>query len=298
MNISTIDIGSNTSLLLIAQINKKAGVKKIKVLEDKIFFTRLAEKLSQTKLISSKALARQQQFFKTARRLLNKHKVKKVICAGTAAVRSAKNTHKLKALAKEQGFLLKTLSAKQEGRLSRLGALLDLPQPSTQSVVLDIGGASTEISTSQKSLSLPIGSVRLTEQFLPSDPPTAQEILKLKTYIKQCLQKNWPAAFCHNFKYLVAVAGTPTTLTALEKKQTDIKKIHGQKLNKVQVNKWLKFLLKSSLEQRKALKEMPVYRADVLPAGLLVLKEIMDHFRFTKCVVSTTGLRYGLLLSL
>ncbi len=293
-----MDIGSNTSLLLIAQIVKNRS-KPPKILEDQIFFTRLAEGFSSKKTlagpeITDEALKRQEFFFQKSRKLVYQYSVEKIKCVATEAGRKAMNAKKLFSLAEKYGFSLKIISAEEEAKVSRKGALFQMSfPPEEEVVVLDIGGASTEISTAHQVFSLPIGSVNLMEKFLHTDPPKEKEILFLMEAIQREIQ-SIPFSFSKNMT-LVATAGTPTTLATLIQGTDKLKGLHGKKLSAEQVQKWWEYLFRLSLEKRKTLKGMPLYRADVLPAGLGILKQIMNQFQWRECVVSITGLRYGLL---
>ena len=297
--VAIADIGSNTSLLLIASLSK---AQKVKVLEDRLFYTRLAEGFAQAgeqKYIKTTALKRQAHFFETAQKLIRPYLPSIAIkCVATAASRQARNKDQLISLGKQYGFQVEVISAKKEAQLSRVGALFKLPLDPKQAVVLDIGGASTEISSERNYFSLPIGSVNLTEGFLSHNPPTPLEIHKMEKYMKQEVQKI-PFSFAKENKVLVATAGTPTTLANLQNPSDRLKngfpEGHGTKLSLQQVEKWSKHLLLLPFEERKKLKGMPIYRADVLPAGVYLLKYIMHFFHYQQCIVSVTGLRYGLL---
>ena len=103
-----------------------------------------------------------------------------------------------------------------------------------------------------------------------------------------------PFCFAKN-STLVATAGTPTTLAALKNETDKLNDLHGEKLSREQVCLWWEHLFNLSCEKRKNLKGMPIYRADVMPAGLSILKQLMYQFQWNECIVSITGLRYGLL---
>ena len=297
MNIAVMDIGSNTSLLLIARVFSNGGAPK--VLKDEVFYTRLAEGFSIQKksppLITASALKRQTLFFEKSRRLLDKYSVEQIKCVATSACRRAGNAHQVVETGKQYGFSIKIISGKEEARLSRKGILFGLKTKHSSSLVtLDIGGASTELSApGGLDLSLPIGSVSLTEEFLHQDPPSQKQILLLTKKIKSLLKD---ICFVNNF-VLIAGAGTPLTLACLERSTDNIEDLHGMRLSYKQVLYWWEYLLRLSLEKRKNLKGMPFYRADVLPAGLSILKQIMEHFNKKECTVSVTGLRQGLLYS-
>ena len=292
MIVAAIDIGSNTSLLLIARLSDRPG-QTPDILEDQLFFTRLAEGFSKEKKIQNSALERQEAFFKKAQRILERYSVKRVKCVATAAAREAQNSHQLIAIGKQYGFSIDIISDEEEARISRKGALFQLPVSDKSVVVLDIGGASTEISKAQQFFSLPIGSVNLTERFLHSDPPKKEEIFSLIKKIKSEI-KLIPFPLSKELT-LVATAGTPTTLAALKNKKEKLDELHGEKLSVEQVHLWWEYLFNLSVEKRKNLKGMPFYRADVMPAGLSILKQVMHQFQWNECIVSITGLRYGLL---
>ena len=287
-----MDIGSNTSLLLIARLSTKPGATP-DILEDQIFFTRLAEGLSKDGEIGINSLERQCTFFKKARKIIDQYSVKKVKCVATAAARKAKNAYKLLSDAEKYGFSIDIISAKEEAKISRTGALFGLSVSPSSSVVLDIGGASSEISTSSEFFSLPIGSVSLTEKFIHKDPPEEKEISLLMDTIQKEMNLI-PFSFSKD-STLIATAGTPTTLAALKNRTNKLNNLHGEKLNVEQVCLWWEYLFNLSFEKRKNLKGMPVYRADVMPAGLSILKQLMCQFQWNECIVSITGLRYGLL---
>ena len=292
MIVAAIDIGSNTSLLLIARLSAKSGTIK-DILEDQVFFTRLAEGLHDKGEIRKDSLKRQCTFFEKARKIINQYSVKKVKCVATAAARKAKNAQNLLYYGKKYGFSIDIISEKKEAQTSRKGALFKLPVNPDSSVVLDIGGASSEISTAQEFFSLPIGSVNLTEAFIHKNPPEKKEISLLINKIQKEINLI-PFCFTKN-STLVATAGTPTTLAALKNKTDKLDDLHGQKINLEQVCVWQKYLFTLPNEKRKNLKGMPFYRADVMPAGLSILKQLMYHFQWNECTVSITGLRYGLL---
>ena len=292
MIVAAIDIGSNTSLLLIARLSEDLRTPP-SILEDQLSFTRLAEGFSKKKEISADSLQRQRSFFEKASRLIDQYSVKKIKCVATAAARKAENAHQLLSCGKQYGFSIDIISAEEEAKLSRKGALFQLSVNPDSSVVLDIGGASSEISTAGEFFSLPIGSVSLTEKFIHTDPPEEKEISLLMNEVQKEIN-SIPFSLSKK-STLVATAGTPTTLAALKNRTNKFSELHGEKLNMEQVCLWWDHLFQLSFEKRKTLKGMPIHRADVMPAGLSILKQLMYQFQWNECIVSITGLRYGLL---
>ena len=183
MIVAAMDIGSNTSLLLIARLSDK-GFENAEIKEDQLFFTRLAEGFSKEKKIQPLALERQRVFFHKARELIRHYKADRIKCVATATARIAQNADQLFSLGKQYGFSLNIISPEEEAALSRTGALFQLPVENESAIVLDIGGASTEISSIDGFFSLPIGSVNLTEEVIKNDPPGEKEISLLMRKIQ------------------------------------------------------------------------------------------------------------------
>ncbi len=298
MKTAVMDIGSNTSLLLIARVFQNS--KDPKILKDEIFYTRLSEgfftprEQTSPPLITNRALKRQNLFFEKARKFVDQYLVEKTKCVATSACRRAGNAQEVVEMGKRYGFSIDIISGEEEARLSQKGILFGLKAPSASSLAtLDIGGASTELSAKGFNISLPIGSVSLTEEFIHQDPPSQKEVLLLTKKIKSVLNG---ISVSKQF-VLTAGAGTSVTLAGLERATDDPKALHGMRLSYRRVLYWRDYLFHLPLEKRKTLKGMPFYRADVLPAGLSILKQIMEHFNKTECIVSTAGLRHGLLYS-
>ena len=122
MIVAAIDIGSNTSLLLIARLSEDLSSSP-SILEDQLFFTRLAEGFSKKKEMSADSLKRQRSFFEKASRLIDQYSVKKIKCVATAAARKAENAHQLLSCGRQYGFSIDIISAEEEAKLSRKGAL-------------------------------------------------------------------------------------------------------------------------------------------------------------------------------
>ena len=214
MKFASVDIGSNTTLLLIVE-NEKNG---FTVLEDEIYFTRLAEGLQKTGQLSQNALIRLEKAFQSIKEKLDSLNVDHVSIVATSASRQATNQNEIFNLAKKFQFSnLKIISPEKEASLTYVGAFFGLGHEISNPLVIDIGGGSTELVNSEKSYSLNIGSVSLTEKFLTSQALSRIERINLSQFIKKQFEP------LHSFfqtknKTLVFVAGTPIALAFLEKK--------------------------------------------------------------------------------
>ena len=163
MRIAGIDIGSNTSLLLIVEKTDKG----FEVLSDKIYFTRLAENIEKSQQISQSALSRLDQAFQSIRENLDKWQVKDYSIVATSASRKAKNKQQIFELGEKYNLSsIQIISAEKEAELTFIGSFFGLGHSAEKPLVIDIGGGSTEFVSSKKSYSLNIGSVSLTEKFL------------------------------------------------------------------------------------------------------------------------------------
>ncbi len=292
---ASLDLGSNTSLLLIASFFNDNLNASPEILEDVLHFTRLAEGLKHREEISDQALKRQEDFFKQARSLIQSHQVSQIKCVATATARLAKNSKKLISLGEKYGFSVEILSAKEEANITRKGALFQLSVDPLKALVLDIGGASTEISWKDNDFfSWPIGSVNLTEKFIHRDPPLKEEMDQLFEEIASHVSLPFSSLFSEA-KIMVATAGTPTTIACLEKQTNDCSQVHGDDLSLSRIEFWWDRLSHLSKDERLLLPGMPSHRADVILAGLGLLKYVMNEYQCERCIVSTTGLRYGLL---
>ena len=292
MKIAGIDIGSNTSLLLIVE-KTEAG---FEVLADKIYFTRLAENMEQTGRLSESALSRLEKAFSSMRETLNKWQVDRLSIAATSASRQAENKNRLFELGQKYNLSpIQIITPKREAELTFIGSFFGLGQSPSHPLVVDIGGGSTELVSSKKSYSLNMGSVSLTERFLPPRAlslndrrPLIQFIQSQLDPLKDFLKQDYGA--------LIFTAGTPTTLAFIEKQTSDFNKAHGLLLKEDQAHFWLEKLALLSVEERKKIPHLPEHRADVIISGLSLLKEILKAGRKTEFIVSATGVRYGLIL--
>ena len=293
MKAAGIDIGSNTSLLLIAEKTDEG----FEVLLEKIYFTRLAENLEQTGQISESALSRLEQAFASMSAQLQEKQIHHTAVAATSAARLAKNKSRILELGQKYGIApVEIVSPQREAELTFIGALFGLGREFSRPIVVDIGGGSTELVSAKKSFSLNIGSVSLTERFLTAGPLSDMELRPLAQYIRSRLQP--VSAFLEKGDYdgLIFTAGVPTTLAFMEKQSASSNDIHGLSLKKSHIQLWLKKLAPLSLEERKKIPGLPEWRSDVIPAGLSLLLEILQMTKREEFIVSATGLRYGLIL--
>jgi len=228
--------------------------------------------------------------------------VTRIVAAGTGVLRKAENIEVfLERVKKEAGLSVEILSGLEEAQIMAMGVLSQFSANKGKTVIFDMGGGSTEfvfMSNGQivEQMSLSLGVVGLTEQFLRSDPPRQKETESLKrhgrTILEKILSKN------DKIKNLIGTAGTVTTLAAMVKGLSDYDpdQINGTVLFREQLNQLSGEILSLSLDRRVKLAGLEAGRADIIGAGILLVLEIMDHFSRDTLLVSDAGLLEGLIL--
>ncbi|MDO8520216.1 MAG: hypothetical protein Q7T11_08660 [Deltaproteobacteria bacterium] len=304
-NFAVIDVGTNTLILLIARLKGK----KIEPLHDEAVITRLGQGLTDNHFFSSEAMNRTRKVLVGFKKKCDELKVKKIAAVGTAACRIAANAKVfVDAVKKETGVKIDIISPDEEANCTFQAALSDFGGKQ-KLIVVDIGGGSTEIvtgplnakKTPESVMSLTTGSVRLTEQYIHSDPINSEDFNRLHIGIRNGLTDDldgfYPNTDFSGYQ-MVATAGTATTLAALDKKMARYNptKIHGSKLKKKNLEDLIARLVPLSVAERQKLPGIEPLRADVILSGALLLNEIMRYFKQETTLISDRGLRYGIFL--
>ena len=296
-----VDIGTNTILCLIAEL-KRDGT--FDVLDDLAEITRLGQGVHQTRTINPEG---EERSFKVLERYLERCKglnVEEIIAVGTSALRDARNSAAVCARFKEQlGLDVRVISGDEEAAYSFLAVQRGLPLKQQELLVVDVGGGSTEFIRGNEAgvsqaVSINIGSVRLTEQFLHSDPVQEEECEKMMAAVERALaQLPRPWLKDGSILTLIGIAGTCTTLAAVEKKLTNYShgEVHGGLLTLDEVRRQIELFQSKPIEERKAIPGLEPKRADVILAGACLIEKIMTLFHSERIIVRDHGVRYGLL---
>lgn len=296
---ATIDIGTNSVLLLIGEVLPDGNIRTVK---DLMTVTKLGEGVAATGKISDAAMARTIGALKSYWEECVRHGVLRVAVVGTAALRNAKNAADFLALAKKElGLDMEIISGERESELAFEASARDFGR---DIFVVDIGGGSTEFIVPAKKgggiefKSLPIGCVSLTEKFLKSDPPFNGEILNLQRAVRAALEKGLDlAVFARpHDRELVAGAGTATTIAAmiLRLEKYDPQRVHGMKIKIALLRGLIADIKTKSLEERKKMPGLHPSRADVIISGACILQEAMSHLGYASAIISDRGIRWGL----
>jgi exopolyphosphatase/guanosine-5'-triphosphate,3'-diphosphate pyrophosphatase len=296
--IAAIDIGSNTLRLLIVE---KTSLGFRPVFRDREI-VRLGRGFFPSHLLSPEAMDMALSVLTRFRNKTDAEGVARIRTGGTGVLRTAENReYFLEKANQETGVAIEILSGPEEARIMAEGVLSQFPLLKGRSAIFDLGGGSTEFvivcqGRMAERLSLPLGAVGLTEEFLKTDPPTEKELISLRKLCRTILGKN----LSKNDKIinLIGTAGTVTTLAAMVKGITDYEPdlINGTILLKDRLNQLAEDILSRPFDQRKHLPGLEPGRADIIGAGLLVVLEIMEYFSKDRLLVSDAGLLEGLIL--
>jgi len=296
--VASVDIGSNTCLMLVVERHPDGRWKPLADLQQ---ITRISERLDATGELAEEAIRRTEAALANYVLEAKRFGVDTILATGTAPFRRAANGPAVaRRLARTLGVPIKIAGGEEEAGLSLLATQLSFPQLERM-LVVDIGGASTEFifaggRSAVELTSIDIGSVRLSERFVLNDPLTAAERDAIEDEIMQSLACHGIAEKLRSGKQtVVGIAGTVTTLAAMALGMTtyDADRVHGYELSTANIEGLTQLLMTSTLEQRLRLPGLHPGRADVITAGALLLRGIVRAAGVAAVVVSDRGVRWG-----
>jgi exopolyphosphatase / guanosine-5'-triphosphate,3'-diphosphate pyrophosphatase len=303
--VAAIDQGTNSTRLLVLE-PRGPDDDPLELVRD-MRITRLGKDVDGTGRLDpgsiERALDAVGRFARRARAL----HAERIRLGATSAVRDASNREEFLAPIRD---LIdgepEVIDGEQEAALSFLGGTRGLDPATGPFLVVDIGGGSTEFvygrdaTVVERAISTQMGSVRLTEQARPSDPPTDADLRAFDELIEARLDEVERAVPVGDARTLVAVAGTATTLQAcalgLDRYDPDL--IHRSTLTLADAERTLRELAAMTNEERAAIPVMPKGRGDVIVAGARILVDAMRRFGVEKALVSETDILDGLALEL
>lgn len=299
MRVAAIDVGTNTTRLLVAAVNATG----YRELVRRLTFTRLGEGVDATGRLRPEAIQRTLNTIADYCSECGELDVSVIRIAATSAVREALNRGEFLSAATELvGRPVEVLSGEEEARLSFLGATFDLGPGSY--LVCDIGGGSTEFVVGSLSdqpdlhaVSLDLGVVRLTERFIRSDPVEAAESMALESAIDGTLLGAHMPPTSESTRF-VGVAGTITSLAAIKLglSSYDPARTHGAVLSLDDVVRLYRLLSGMTITERMKFSSLPEGRADVIVAGAAILYRAMLRWSFETVLVSEKDILDGMVL--
>lgn len=299
MTIASIDIGSNTILLLIAEYNRYND--QVEPILNVYRVPRISEGLKTSNPISEFKIGEMWRVLEEYKLIINNYNCEKTIVVATNALRIAKNGSDIAIrISNEFGWDVKIVDGIEEARLSFIGAISNFNELESYSV-LDIGGGSTEIVYGNHNKifikkSFSIGVVSLTEKYINFNPPLSQEIESMRKDIEENLRELDNSILVNT--NMIAVAGTPTTLSCISQGLTTYvdNSVNNSILTRDQIQ-----LIKATISIMKSDEINHTYgevvkgRADILLSGAMILEQVMKYLNIEKIRVSSRGLRYGVI---
>ena len=306
MRVAAIDVGTNTVLLLVAEQGNEEGAQPVAIAE-RATITRLGEGVDRARRFAPAALERTQACLRDYADIVSRCGVERVAVVGTSAMRDAAGSDVLAAaISREFGVPPRILAGLDEARLTFEGALSGLPdEGNAEEAVFDIGGGSTEVVIGRRgggvnlsfSASYDVGSVRLTERWVTSDPPASRDLAHIQEQVLAAFSQV-PAV--NPGTPPIGVAGTLTTLAAVARSVVpyDGARMHGLVLPVGELRAVVARLAAADLQQRRNIPGMHPGRADVIVAGGCIALSLLELWHAPSVRISDRGVRWGLVLEL
>jgi exopolyphosphatase/guanosine-5'-triphosphate,3'-diphosphate pyrophosphatase len=300
---AAVDIGSNSCRLKIARVAQH----RLKVLHEDREVTRLGASVFETGLISPQAMADTLAALKRFYRGVQQFGADQVRAVATSAMRDARNARAFLAWIKDEtGWEVEIISGLEEGRLIHQGVMSEGPSSAGHCLLIDVGGGSCELSLSERkrikdTISLPLGAVRLTQEFLTNDPPSAQDIARMKQFIARELRRAERRNIAALVKTVIATSGTAAALAEASRSlskpraakpgtKTDPDLIATSSVRRLESR-----LTGLNNAARAAVPGIGPRRSEIIVAGAHVYAEILERFALPGFHYSPMGLRDGIL---
>ncbi len=304
MRVAAVDIGTNSTRLLIAEADAAAGAVSELVRRSEV--TRLGAGVDAGGVLSDDAVARTFARLEEYADLISQHDCEANMAVLTSAVRDAANGAGFAAQVRERfGLDAHVLSGDEEAQLTFLGAMSGRPAAADPTVVIDIGGGSTEFvvgvgRSAAFHTSLPIGVVRMSERHIREDPPTPAELQELARDVRETMRAGIPEDERAPVVRAIGVAGTATSAASIDQELDpyDPERVHGYDLLLGTVELLLARLADLDEAGRRLVVGLNPDRAPTIVAGMVVLAEAMRAFGLEHLEVSEHDILYGAALRL
>jgi len=282
--VAVVDIGTNTTRLLVAEVDDGEVVE----LERRTVITRLGQDVDATGRLAGEAMDRVAEAIARYREVIDRVGAERVVAVATSAMRASENGPDFRDYLKEKyGVDARTISGDEEATLTFLGATVGRTDD-RETVVIDIGGGSTEYVVGRAGeeprfhTSTQMGSVRFTERFLKSDPPSREEMAELAEAVRQTVPDV-------SAEHAIAVAGTATSLAAIDGAED----VHGHRLSLASCERIAAMLAGKNVEDRRKVDGLHPDRAPTIVAGAVILTESIRALGLQEVEVSDRDILHG-----
>jgi exopolyphosphatase / guanosine-5'-triphosphate,3'-diphosphate pyrophosphatase len=303
---AAIDVGSNSCRLKIAKIVSH----RLKTLHEDREVTRLGSSVFDSGLVSPDAMAATLRALKRFQRAIQSYGVDQMRVVATSAMRDARNAPAFQAWVKaETGWNMEIISGLEEGRLIHRGLMNTEAGVGGRVLLIDLGGGSCEITLSEHkrirdTVSLPLGAVRLTEEFLQADPPRSEDLKRLRQLIGRELRRAHRRINATSVPLVIATSGTAAALAeaAAGTGRSSRRPRRPQRNSGLEdltttraVRKLAVRISRMTLPEREAVPGIGPRRAEIIVAGAQVFAELLESFNLQGFRYSSLGLRDGIL---
>jgi exopolyphosphatase/guanosine-5'-triphosphate,3'-diphosphate pyrophosphatase len=291
---AAVDIGANSVRLKIARLTRH----RLHVLHEDREVTRLGESVFRAGVLSTEAIAHTVRVLQRFHRAAQGYGAESVRVVATSALRDARNASAfLDWAASAVGWRVEVISGLEEGRLIHLAVVAATRARNTCALLLDLGGGSCELTVSdhgeiRRMYSLPLGAVRLTQEFLRWDPPKKKELQRLRSYIAEEITRIQRRVLASRLQMAIATSGTAAALAGAHFHTSNPQ---GGSVPRADVVKLTATLAKLSQLERAAIPGIGTRRAEIIVAGAMVYSELLSRLDLPSFFYSPLGLCDGVL---
>ncbi|HET9741626.1 MAG TPA: Ppx/GppA phosphatase family protein [Terriglobales bacterium] len=293
---AAVDIGANSVRLKIAELARR----KLAVIHEDREVTRLGESVFRDGVLAPDAMAQTVKVLTRFYRATQKFRAEQVRIVATSPLRDAKNSRAFLEWVKSAlGWKIEVISGLEEGRLIHLGVLSNLRIENKDVLMFDLGGGSCEVTISEhghirEMFSLPLGAVRLTQEFLAHDPPLVDELERMRTYIAEEVARIAPAVEKYRIDLAIATSGTAAALAGAAR-AIEGRSRYAVSVSRAFTGKMSQQLARCNASERAGYSGIGTRRAEIIIGGAFVFFGLMTRYNLPSFQYSPLGLRDGLL---
>jgi exopolyphosphatase / guanosine-5'-triphosphate,3'-diphosphate pyrophosphatase len=293
---AAVDIGSNSVRLKIARLTRG----RLRPVHEDREVTRLGEGVFRTGFLTPESMAETVKVLRRFHRATQQVVTDTVRVVATSALRDARNSQAfLEWVRSATGWKLEIISGLEEARLIHLGLVSNLRVSGAPALMLDLGGGSCELTISSRgqirdTVSLPLGAVRLTDEFLRHDPPRKGELKRLHGFVSREVNRIVGRIVAAKVKYVIATSGTAAALAAVASHLRKTRN-HRAVVSASEMTRIAKRLARLPVDERRQIEGIGLRRAEIIVAGAIVYHELLDRCHLKAFRYSPLGLRDGLL---
>jgi exopolyphosphatase / guanosine-5'-triphosphate,3'-diphosphate pyrophosphatase len=294
---AAVDIGSNSVRLKIARLQRG----RLHPLHQDREVTRLGEGVFRSGFLTPESMAETVKVLRRFHRATQQVVTDNVRVVATSALRDARNSQAfLEWVRSATGWRVEIISGVEEARLIHLGLISGPRVDRSPTLMIDLGGGSCELTVSQgghirDAVSLSLGAVRLTDEFLRHDPVRKGELKRLRGFINRELNRAAGRIGAARIKNVIATSGTAAALAAVATHLRRGRNRQRSVVSRAEMNRIAKRLARLPVAERRNIEGIGPRRAEIIVAGAMVYRELLDRFHLKGFRYSPLGLRDGIL---